>query len=291
MIYSMTGYGKFALESDGISVEVEIKSLNNRFLDLFLRLPKSIQSGELELREIIRSKLKRGKVSVTCNIDYEGENAKTLNVNEEAARDIVVSLKKILNHSEIKDEIKLQDLLEFKEYYLTEETEENEREFELVSQALRGALKNLLEMRRKEGEAIQKDLFKRLEFLEENVESIEKLADGSIKEHFGKLQLRAQELLKDVEIDRERLMLELALMTEKYDITEEIVRLKSHIAIFRDTITNTSETGKRLNFILQEMNREVNTINSKTISSEISHIGIRMKEELEKMREQVQNVE
>ncbi len=291
MIYSMTGYGKFSTESNGISVEVEAKSLNNRFLDLFLRLPKNIQSKELELREIIRSKLKRGKVTVTCTVDYRGESAKVFSVDEAAAREVVASLKKILNHSEIKDEIKLQDLLQFKDYYLIEEENENEEEFALIVKALNGALENLIEMRKREGASLQKDLLERLTAIENNVEKIEKIAENSVQEHFKKLQAKAEQLLNNLEIDKERLNVELALLVDKYDVTEELVRLKSHMEMFRNTILNSDEAGKKLNFILQEMNREANTINSKTVSSEIAHIGIQIKEELEKMREQIQNVE
>jgi len=291
MIYSMTGYGKSTVEGNGISVDVEIKSLNNRFLDLFLRLPQNIQPRELELREIIRSYIKRGKISVICNIDYHGESSGTFEIDVHALGNVILELKNIVDHSNIKDEIKLRDLLEFKDYFLSEVDKENDEEFTLTVKALKGALENLIEMRKQEGAALQKDLLERTGNIEKKIEEVEKLAKRSVEEYFRKMQLRAEQLLGNLEIERDRLNMELALMVEKYDITEELVRLKSHTEMFRQTLNQNSEAGKRLNFILQEMNRETNTINSKTISSEISHIGIQLKEELEKMREQVQNVE
>ncbi len=290
MILSMTGYGKSVVERNGISVEVEIKTLNSRFLDLSVRLPRSLSSKELKIRDIIRSKIKRGKVilNVFVNKDSIPEN---FNIEPGTLDGILNMLEQIRERAKIKEDITLDNILAFQSLFENEELVEDEEEFEITKEALDNAIRDLIAMREEEGKSLGKDLLERISQIESLLSKIEESEEATITEHFNKLVERAKKLFEDLQNDTERLNTELALLTEKSDITEECVRLRSHIKMFRETLNNEKEAGKRLNFILQEMNREVNTINSKTVSTEIVQTGIKLKEELEKIREQIQNVE
>lgn len=291
MIYSMTGFGKATSEENGRIVEIEVKSLNSRHLDLSVRMPKDFYSKELEIREIIRKKIKRGKVSVFVNITRNAESFENFNLDENALVYVSKLLKKISEVSGIRKEIDLKDVLEFQSMFLTENISGENSEFELLKKTLDIALDELVEMRISEGSALKAELEKRLEIIEDRLSEIEEKAKSSVKEYFDILIERAKQLYDKLLNSEERLYAELALMTERMDITEECVRLRSHIDMFRSTLNDNSEAGRRLNFIVQEMNREVNTINSKTVSTEISQLGILIKEEIEKIREQIQNIE
>jgi uncharacterized protein (TIGR00255 family) len=255
-----------------------------------VRLPRSLSSKELEIRDIVRSKIKRGKVILNIFIDRQ-VSPDTLNFNMEAVGVVADLLKEMKAKAQIDKDITLQDILSFSDFLKQDKTEENPLEYELTRQALDVALQDLIRMRLKEGEELKKDLLKRVATVEEYLNKIEKLRQESVVDYFAKLKERTEKLFSDYKFDEDRLATELALLTEKADITEECVRLKSHIKMFLDVLQNGKEAGRKLNFILQEMNRETNTINSKTVSTEISQIGIGIKEELEKLREQIQNVE
>ena len=290
MILSMTGYGKSVVEKDGFSIEAEIKTLNSRFLDLSVRLPRSLSSKELEIREAVRRKIKRGKV--VLNIFVNKLNAaEELNIDWQALNGVVKTLEKIKEKAAPDAGISLENILAFQSYFQNDKPEEDEKEFEITMEALENAVADLIDMRKREGKTLEKDLLGRIKNIEERLTEVERLDKIAIQEHFAKLIERAKNLYADFANDPERLNSELALLTEKSDITEECVRLRSHIKMFRETLNDDNEAGRRLNFILQEMNREANTINSKTVSTEIVQIGIGIKEELEKIREQIQNVE
>ncbi len=290
MILSMTGYGKSVVEKDGFSIEAEIKTLNSRFLDLSVRLPRSLSSKELEIREAVRKKIKRGKV--VLNIFVNKLNAaEELNIDWQALNGVVKTLEKIKEKAAPDAGISLENILAFQSYFQNDKPEEDEKEFEITMEALENAIADLIDMRKREGKTLEKDLLGRIKNIEERLTEVERLDKIAIQEHFAKLIERAKNLYADFANDPERLNSELALLTEKSDITEECVRLRSHIKMFRETLNDDNEAGRRLNFILQEMNREANTINSKTVSTEIVQIGIGIKEELEKIREQIQNVE
>ncbi len=291
MIYSMTGFGKCALEENGRIVEIEVKSLNSRYLDLSVRMPKDFYSKELEIREIVRKKVKRGKVSVFINFSRSAESFENFNLDENAVVYVAELLKKISSLSGIKKDISMRDLLEFQSMFLTEGMNGDNSEFPLIKKALDKALNEMIGMRKSEGASLKTELEKRLNIIEQNVVQIEKISKNSVKEYFETLVERAEQLFANMKNNEERLYTELALLTEKMDLTEECVRLKSHLEMFGSTLIENSEAGRRLNFIVQEMNREVNTINSKTVSKEISQMGIVIKEEIEKIREQIQNIE
>lgn len=291
MLNSMTGFGKSVLQNNGFSVETEIKSVNSRYLDVSLRLPRAFYQYEFDFRELVKKRISRGKLYINVSAKNDGINDSLGQLNEEALKTTFAALEKIREVSGVNDEIKLNHLLNFSEIFMENSEDSQEDQYKLISDSIKNALNSLEEMRRKEGTELGVDLTKRLENIEQNVSSIEELSRKSIEEYFEKLRERAIQLSSDLIDNQDRLVQELALLSEKYDVTEECVRLRSHIKLFKDSMKINEPSGRKLNFISQEMNREANTINSKTVSTQISAYGISIKEELEKIREQLQNIE
>jgi uncharacterized protein (TIGR00255 family) len=291
MIYSMTGYGRGSAGNKKFSAEVEIRSVNSRFFEIYMKLPSTLTAFDLELREIIKSKVKRGKINAAVTLkSNEQENGLT-SVDLPKLKDHVAMLKKIKTAANVKDEIKLGDILINKDIFTSEEMKISSSNFSIVRSALNKALIDLSRMKKNEGAALSKDILFRTTNIEKYVASIQKEFNKSIDDHFSNLKKRVAELIGNAEIDRERLNLELALLAERADITEECVRLKSHINLFKTSLKNEQEPGRKLNFLCQEINREANTISSKSISAAIIHNAVRIKEEVEKIREQIQNIE
>ncbi len=286
----MTGYGKGFVETGEFLIEAELKSLNNRFLDIAYRIPKSLTNKEFELRELIKRRFKRGKVFLSINISKNNAD-KNSSYNLATIQHAVGILKRIKKAGKIKGRITLSELFAFQNSNFTDTLLDAEKEWEYIEKAVSGAMNDLEQMRIKEGEELYKDLKSRIEIIKNTLNRIEEHTRTSIDEYFDKLKKRAKELIDEFRNFNDRLDMELALLAEKYDVTEECVRLRSHIKMFLDTMDNSDEVGRKLNFICQEMNREINTINSKSVSIEISQYGILIKEELEKIREQIQNIE
>ncbi len=291
MISSMTGYGKAIIQRDDITVEAELKSLNSRYLDLSLRIPKFLMNKEFEIREKVKGRVKRGKVYLGITIRKGEVEEKFNEIDPVGVKFAVGLLKDIKKAAKLKAQLKLSDLLLFQNLLFKDDYEQAGEEFEIVVEALDSAVDELNKMREAEGKELDKDLRKRVQTIEESLSFIENSSDPSIKNYFEKIKEKAIQLTSDFANNQDRLNMELALLAERADVTEECVRLHSHIKMFLDTITNSEDAGRRLNFIIQEMNREANTINSKTVSSDISHCGILIKEEIEKIREQIQNIE
>jgi len=291
MLFSMTGYGRGTTSNKNISIEAEVKSINSRYLDIYFRLPSSLQSKEYELREAIKSKLKRGKVTTIIQIKSSGKDADVPVLSKDKLKALIGFLKDIKKAARINEKIKLDHLLSFKELYLPDEFEFGEAEFVLVKEALDKAVKDLLKMKKNEGGELAKDLVARIKSIEEKVNAIENESMKSVNEYFSILKERIKSLVEDVTQYSDRLELELAVIAEKSDITEECVRLKSHLKFFLESIEKEEEPGRKLNFICQEMNREANTISSKSVSTLITHNSVLIKEEIERIREQIQNIE
>ena len=291
MIYSMTGYGKGNAVKHNLSVEVELRSVNSRFLELFLKLPPSMATREYEIREIIKAKVKRGKINVVIKLEKNiPENSAAL-INQDKLIDYINLLNKVKKLGKIKEDIKLEHILNSREIFSVSEIELTDSEFNLVKKAVQNALSNFMLMKKHEGNELAKDLSKRVKKIERKVISIEKEFNKGVKSYYRKLRERIQKILGDASIDKERLNLELALIADKSDVTEECVRLKSHLKFFTETMYKQAEPGKKLNFLCQELNREANTISSKSISTSITHKAVAIKEEVEKIREQIQNIE
>jgi len=291
MAYSMTGYGKGIAENKSLIVEAEVKSVNSRYLDIALKLSSFLMNKEYELRELIKSKIKRGKISVLITIKKNGNSVNNVSINKENLKNYLSAIKEIKKTAKLNDKIKLEHLLINREFFESGDSELYEKEFVLIKKAITSALDNLVKMKKNEGKELAKDLIKRIQIIEEKLGEIEKESGESVNEYFNKLKEKVKLLLEDVNIDEDRLQMELAIIADKAEITEECVRLKSHIKFFKDSLEKDEEPGRKLNFLCQEMNRETNTISSKTISTSITHNTVLIKEEIEKIREQIQNIE
>jgi uncharacterized protein (TIGR00255 family) len=291
MIESMTGYGSAGVLSGNYTIEAEVKSVNSRFLDISLRLPRSLSDKEIEIRNLIKKKINRGKITLNVYLKKDGVDNGIPSYNEEVLHGLVEMLKKIKSDSNLEADIQFSDLLSFHNVLFNDNNEYTEEEYELTKQVIAEAVDKLKKMREEEGEHLVEDVLERIAKIENVVDEIAGMGRDTVGEYFQKLQERAKELIENITDYDERLKMELALLAEKYDITEETVRLKSHINQFRQTLKSKIEVGKKLNFVIQEMNREANTINNKSVSLKISNRGLIIKEELEKIREQIQNIE
>jgi uncharacterized protein (TIGR00255 family) len=286
----MTGYGRGSAIKNSISAEIELKSVNSRFLEIFLKLPPSLTDRDYELREIIKSKIQRGKVNGVIQLKTSARNEFT-KVNEERLKDYIVLVKKVKKTAKIDDKLKLEHILSNRDIISAADIEITESEFDVVKKALKNALTDLLKMKKDEGVELSKDLTKRIKSIEQKVVSIENGFKKSLNSHYKKLKQRIKVLTKGNEIDNQRINLELAIIADKADLTEECVRLKSHLKFFVESMNKHSQPGKKLNFLCQELNREANTISSKAVATSITHKAVLIKEEIEKIREQIQNIE
>jgi uncharacterized protein (TIGR00255 family) len=291
MISSMTGYGKGIVTKGDLTIETEVKSLNSRYLDLSLRLPKFLLNKEFEIRERIKNRIRRGKVYLSVTV-RKGEFEERFNeIDPEGIKFVAGLLNDIKKAAKIRTQLSLSEILQFQNFLFKDDNEQASEEFELVMSSINAAIDELNKMRDAEGTELEKDLRKRILMIEECLTKIENRSQESVKEYFDKIVEKAKSLVSEFTNNHDRLNMELALLAERADVTEESVRLRSHVKMFLDTLMKSEDAGRRLNFIVQEMNREANTINSKSVSSEISHSGIFIKEEIEKIREQIQNIE
>ena len=291
MIMSMTGFGKGSAGNSRLSAEVEVKSVNSRYLDISLKLSSALSSKEYEIRELIKSKVKRGKLAVIVQIKSSGLVGGETAIDKERLNNFISLLKEIKKTAKLTEKIKLDHLISNRDLFLAENTSFTEKEFEFVKKALSDSLDQLIIMKRNEGKELAKDLKKRTEIISNKVDSVQKESIASVTEYFEKLKAKMKVLIQDIAPYSDRLELELAVIADRAEITEECVRLKSHLKFFLDSIDTGDEPGRKMNFLCQEMNREANTISSKSISTEITHNIVLVKEEIEKIREQIQNIE
>lgn len=293
MLKSMTGFGGGKAQNKSISVEVEVKSINSRYLDISLKLPQNFFGLDYELRELIKTRINRGKIIVSIQIKFKKLDGNSFSVDENKLKVLLNLIKEIKKKSKITEEIKLEHVLENKDFFLSEESVITEENVNTIKKALISALDNLAKMKKNEGKELEKDLLNRIVIIEKALREIEKETTKSVKENFENLKTKALSMIDNStsKISPERLELELALLAERADITEECTRLKSHLKFFVQSVKNVGDSGRKLNFLCQEMHRETNTISSKTVSSVINHKTVLIKEEIEKIREQIQNVE
>jgi len=293
MPFSMTGYGRYKLEDDsGFNITVEIKSVNHRFLDLSFRLPKNYLWLEESLGKVIKPYFQRGRIDVFVAIEKQstGQSAQ-LTVNQALLASYLRHFKQLKKEFKLPGKIRLEQLFMFPDLFSIKEEFNEEALQQAVCKALQGAAEALLQMRRKEGEMIVADLMERLELLTKNIEEIQEIASDLPRIYQEKLQIAARELLGEIEVDEQKLATEVLFYVERSAITEEIVRFKSHLAQFRSTLQASGPVGRKLDFITQELYREINTIAAKTTELSISQYIVDMKTEIEKIREQVQNIE
>lgn len=293
MIVSMTGFGKAEGTFKKKKFSIEIRSVNNRFCEISMRYPKFLSSKDFELKEIVRKKISRGKITININSEEGNPDASEFNVDEIQIRDnykLLTSIKKIIGS---KEEINLGHILSFTNILGSEQSAEVDKdEFKFICSLLNEAVDDLGKMKVKEGNSLNKDILERIKFIEKESERISKLSAGRAGVERKRILTKVESLLKDKKIiDEKRLELEVILLSEKIDITEEIIRLKSHTKYFIEYAKSDELAGRRLNFLIQEINREINTIASKSLDADVSQKASVLKEELEKIREQLQNVE
>ena len=293
MIASMTGFGRAELSRGSITASVEVRGVNSRYLDVSARLPRTLSLREKDIKEIVRTYVNRGSLSIAVTVEEESDGIAPLSVNKSAARAYVKLLNELRRATKIRESVKLEHLLKFSEVFeVPREAESDEREWSVVQEALHAALKDFNTMRQNEGRELAKDLEPRIRRLDDTVDKIEALSKERIPEELKRLNERITQLLEDRSIvDQNRLELEVALLADKLDVTEECVRFRSHNKFFLEALANEESAGRKLNFLVQEINREANTIGSKTSDAEIAHLVVQIKEDLEKIREQLQNIE
>ena len=291
---SMTGFGSGTATKDGITCTVEIKSVNARFLDLFIRSPKQINPFESIIRGLVQDRITRGKVEVSVSIQDTGERPKTFTINSVLRKQI----QELLVQEEFYDDPKkvpLQAVNSISNEWIQQQDTPIAEDVlsEIVQESTNQALDALITMRTIEGKHIEQDLLSRITTLENIIKSIDEKKAGAVDAYREHIKGKIQEYLVSLEasISEDRFLQEIALLADKTDITEEIVRFTSHVVQLKNTLVDENSIGRKVDFILQEMNREVNTIGSKAMDSSITEFVVQLKCELEKIREQVQNVE
>ena len=288
----MTGYGKGTASNGKWQADVEVKSINSRYLEVFLKYPPLLANKEYELRELIKSKIRRGKLNVSIQIKKNGFEDEAVSLDESRLKNYLALIKKIKKSAKITDKIKLDHILMSRDIFSASVEEISESDFEVIKKSILLSLDSLMQMKKNEGSELEKDLKKRVKSIEKYLDLIEKDAQPSVGEHFAKYKEKVKNLLEDnTNINNDRLETELAMMAERADITEECVRLRSHIKFLLSSMDKEEDPGRKLNFLCQEMNREANTISAKTLSTVITHNSVHIKEEIERIREQIQNIE
>jgi len=289
----MTGYGNGTATRDGITANAELRSVNSRYYEFSARLPKHLQVKENELKDLIRTAIVRGKINL--NVSFEKSTTDgivPIRVNETVAKAYHSLLSDLSQSVGLKDQIGIDTLLKFSDIFMVEESNDvSDAEWEVVSSAVQSAIAMLTEMRIKEGEELTNDLRGRLCIMDDAITSIESLSIGRPRQERERLHQRIEQVLSSDKIDNDRLELEIVLLADKMDITEELVRFRSHVKFFTEALEAPESEGRKLSFLLQEMNREANTIGSKASDADIAHLVVSIKEELERIREQIQNVE
>ena len=292
MIKSMTGYGRSNYESQGREYIIEIKSVNNRYSDINIKSPRSLNYLEEEIKKEILNNVARGKIDLYITFNNNSELGKKISLNTEIAKKYIEELKKLANEADIIDNINIMDISKFPDVLnikVEEEAEEVIKSELLI--ALNKAIVSFVDMRAKEGAKIKLDLENRIEVIKQKIESISKISSGLVEEYIVKLEERIKELLKTDVVDQSRLAQEVVIYSDKCSVEEEITRLKSHISQFLNLLNSETAVGKKLDFLIQEMNRETNTIGSKANNLEITNLVVDIKTELENIREQIQNIE
>jgi uncharacterized protein (TIGR00255 family) len=292
MIKSMTGYGRAEAVLQGRNIAVEAKSVNHRFLEISLRLPSALFPLEMEFKKKVGERFKRGRIEIFIRLEGEGTDVSKVNLNLEIAHNYFDVLNRIKEEFGLQDTISLKTLTGFRDIFTPPaETQLNPEFLSQMESSMQEALAMLMKMRQEEGLAMYQDMEMRLNVIREILVTIKLRAPQVVLEYQKRLTERIKELTAGHALDDIRLAQEVALLAEKSDITEEIVRLQSHISQFVSLLQSDEAEGKKIDFLLQEMNREINTIGSKSNDFEITRQVIEVKSELSKLREQAQNIE
>lgn len=292
MLESMTGYGRGEHTSGSIRVTTEIRSVNNRYCEVTPKLPPQLQPFEQQIKDIVQKGISRGKISMTIDIEYHADDTDPVPVREDILKTRLKTLEKIKSVAGISEPVTLDHLLIFDELFdvSAKDSELMQKQYQVAEKAVKQAVEELVQMRRSEGKNLQKDLEERIEMLKTHCKDVSANEKSRIEEARKKMSERLTQLLDDSRVDEDRIEQEIAILADRLDISEELVRMDSHITYFGESLQSTASQGKKLNFILQEMHREINTIGSKAHSPEISRSVVEMKEIVENIREQIQNI-
>ncbi len=290
---SMTGFGKRETLSHGTMVGVEIRSVNHRFCEIMTRLPKTLSSMELDLKEQVKHVCERGRVEVMVTVSGGGPGTKrTVQLDQDLARRYIQGLKSLQRECHLSGTIDVNVVAGFRDLFsVSEETVPIKDMSDVVAGLAQKALRDVEKMRKKEGAVLQKDMAQRIHTIEDRLRTVQQRIPVALKASGLRLTKRVTKLLEGLSVNMDRVGQEIVMLAERSDVTEELTRLQSHVAQFRATLKAKGPVGKRLDFLLQEMGREVNTIGSKANDGEISAEVVELKSELEKIREQVQNIE
>lgn len=292
MIRSMTGFGRGESQEEGRQFLVEIKTVNHRYSDIFIKIPRQISFLEDKVREVISRGLSRGKIDVYISYEEYGDDSKSVLLDEPLTKAYIKAIETLRDTYNLKDDISVSLVAKFPDILKVEKTEvDEEKIWSLLKIALDSALNALVRMREIEGEGLKNSILEKADYMENILKDISLRAPHVVEEYKQKLENRIKELLDQQTIDESRIATEVAFFADRCSIDEEIVRLGSHIAQIRETLKLDQSIGRKLDFLIQEMNREINTIGSKANDLAITRNVVEVKSELEKVREQIQNIE
>ncbi|MCK5254871.1 MAG: YicC family protein [Deltaproteobacteria bacterium] len=292
MLKSMTGYGRAESAEGEAKIVVEVKSSNHRYCDVSLRIPQKCFALENEIKRFVLARLTRGRIELSIQFESEEQEEQNLELNIPLARRYCLLLKQLKENLQLSEEITLDQVLTQKDVIVSQATTQNQVcEWEVMKGPLSSAIDELVRMRGVEGLQLKEDFLSRLNKIESLLDQIKHISDSASEDHHKSLGEKIQALCKNMEIDESRLAQEVAYLVEKSDISEELVRVKSHLIQFKEWLDSEDAVGRRLDFLIQEIHREVNTIGSKSYRAEVSLKVVEIKNELERIREQVQNIE
>lgn len=291
MIKSMTGFGKYNDIMNDREYQIEVKSVNHRYLDISVKLPRQLSYLEDIIKKEVSTNIKRGKVDIFISFNNNSQEGRELKIDKDLAKSYIKEIKDISREEDIVPTIDLVELLKLPDVLNLKYNQEDEQIKQEVVSVLKVAIDQLVKMRSEEGNKTYEDLMRRIDTIESKIIKISEKSTGLIQEYVVKLEGRVKEILQTEEIDKSRIAQEVVIYADKSSIEEEITRLKSHISQFRNLLQSNEAVGKKLDFIIQEMNRETNTIGSKSNCLEITNNVIDIKTELEDIREQIQNIE
>lgn len=288
----MTGYGRNEAVTGGKKILCEIKSVNNRYSDYSIKVPRYYGFLEDKVRKFVSSYVKRGKIDVYISVESYEEADRRISINKELAKSYIDALSELRDEFSLADDISVMSVSRYPDIFVQERVQEDEEQiWENVREVLSGAVKAFCEMREREGERIQKDLEERVEYMKTLADKIEKRSPETVEEYRGRLYDKIKEVLEEREVDEARVLTEVAIFADKIAVNEEMVRISSHFEEFYQIVASTEAAGRKLDFLIQEINREINTTGSKANDIEIAKLVVELKAETEKLREQIQNIE
>ncbi len=292
MIKSMTGFGRCEMTEGNRKFTVELKSVNHRYLDVAIKMPKKFNFFESSIRNVLKEYIQRGKVDVFISFEDCSEKTATVKYNKEIAAEYLSYLNQMAEEFGLENDIRVSTLSRYPEVFSMEEVDVDEEElWKLLEKTLRGAAQQFVESRVKEGENLRADLISKLDGMLEHVDYIVTRSPEIIEEYKNKIYDKVRDLMSDAQAEENRVLMEVTIFADKICVDEEMVRLRSHIETTRQTLLEGGSIGRKLDFIAQEMNREANTTLSKANNLDISNRAIELKTEIEKVREQIQNIE